>query len=584
MSQPEGDHNNPNNAREPLPSPPEAAGAALAALPDLLLRPLGDDVEMRHIFRGDIEERLRHAEVRKGELSPEQAVKWLAAQPATAPGRSPWLLPLLIIAALLTPINVGWEFYGFLPSFISSPGAPQALREAGERQVYRIPAHREDNPLLDAGYDPAAAAEKSWHAHPGDPVLYYYYLRTSVNTLDNLPPDYEATWKRLDPDNAFWLLYQARLTLCSPSLALSKTTFKSPSSVVPPAVRNAVEMLLQDAARLPQCHSYDMPLRGFLDTQRHVPVTSAQASALGMDVALRIVGADSERAEWTKLWNMAQANRPVLAADTQTYEKLKIRLGEIRDELAAADEFSNGEERLRSLERAEGIVGFRMLAALSAAVFLLLAGVLILRQFPARGPAGRMALCLRQLLDPRRLLVLVPQYVAPPVLVVVILAFFVGQREVYKLAFLLWAATPSFMLLALVLMVESARREVSRRTAFLGLRSTALQRRFGWLMAVLAGVSTVVAFCANSVNFSMLGTFYIVAGGCYGAPLLWLGVKGLLGFASPTANVRHRLIAWRLVPVMLIAAVALNIVALCLRPVERALVRMAVRQSNANLP
>jgi hypothetical protein len=568
----------------------------MAVLPDLLLRPLGEDHELRHIFRGDIEERLRNSAAGEGELSADEAAAWLASRPGAVPGREPWLLPLLVVAGLLTLLSVAWEFYDFLPSLVSSPGAPQALREAGERQIYRIPPHREDNPLLDAGYDPAAAAEKSWRAHPDDPVLYYYYLRRSVNTLDNLPPDYEATWKRIDPDNAFWLLYQARLTLCHPSTALSGgafSAFKYPYDGTPLAVGNAVEILLREASRLPHCHSYDLLLRDFLDDQRHVPVTSAQADALAMEVPLRDDGGYSDRGEWTRLSYEPEAHRSELAKVPQVYEKLKTRLGEIRDEVSAADETSSGWERAWILDRAGGVMKVRMLAVLSAAVFLGLAAVLILRQFPARGPAGRMALCLRQLLDPRRVLALVPKCVVPPVLLVVVLALFAGHREAYRIAFLpmaavspvmlsaltlLAAAMPSVMLIALTLMVESARREVSRRTAFLGLRSTAFQRRFGWIMPLLAGVSLVAVFSVAASYSSTFAALCSVAGGCYGVPLLWLGVRWLLGFVSPTANVRHRLIAGRLVPVLLIAVVSLNIVALCLHPVERSLVRKAVSQ------
>jgi hypothetical protein len=590
MSQPEGDHNNPNNAREPLPSPPEAADATLVALPDLLLRPLGDDVEMRHIFRGDIEERLRHAEVRKGELSPEQAVKWLAAQPGVIPSRKPWLLPLLVIAALLTFVAVVWEGYNFLPGFAAVPTSPPLLRQWGEKQLYVIPARRADNPLLEPGHTPATAAEACWRGHPQDPVLYYYYVSSLADSGIPLPADYDATWRSIDPDNAFWLLLQARLALTPPPLIV-RGSFSSSASGPPPPPADIprVVALLVKASRMPGCHSFEQDVAKFLKAQTLEPETFVQMSSIQIASSMRYMARGSS--SWQLVSRQASGSRDELSAlDPHGYERVAGWLNRIGEESAAADDLNDeliGSLRMETMFPSVMTMILRGEAIVSAAVFLVLAGVLILRQIPARGRAGRMALCARPLLSPRGLRWLTLKYVAVPVILMagvegsVVLT---GKIDDDLMGYLVLAPS-ALMLPALVAMVGEARHEVSRRTAFLGLRSTGFQRKLGWLLLLLALIPLLALLVllialatGHSHNSDLEAILATTGGACYGAALLWLGLKWLLGFASPTANVRHRLIASRLVPVMLIATVSLGVFALCLHPVERYLVKKTVSQ------
>jgi hypothetical protein len=149
---------------------------------------------------------------------------------------------------------------------------------------------------------------------------------------------------------------------------------------------------------------------------------------------------------------------------------------------------------------------------------------------------------------------------------------------------------PLFVLMpALVVMVEGARRETARRAGFLGLRRPDFQKRLSILMIVLSLLplfSEAAWFIALMMDESGLGIFtakltlFGVALSS-GLVVLWLTFSFLLGYAFPTANVRHRLIAARLFPVMLIAAMTFSVLALALHPVERGFVRKAIRDSHS---
>jgi hypothetical protein len=574
---------------EDHPEPPlsQPVSSPLAALPDLLLRPLGEDVEMRHIFRGDIEERLRHTEVRGGELSQNEAAAWLAARPGVVPSRKPWLLTLLALAALLTLFGVAWEGYNLLPFFATAPGGPPMFRELGEKQLYRIPARRADNPLLDTSFNPTGAAEACWRGHPEDPVLYYYYVSTLIFAGRPLPEDYDATWRSIDPDNAFWLLLQARSALTPPAVA---TATPGPASEPPPPPEAPPEVvaMLVEASQLPGCHSYDADAMKFLKEQSHEPVTFPQATGLRMSSFQPMLLPRETMADWQSLSREASEHEGELSdGDEHGYETVATWLDQIREEATNADSIAVTMSDFHYMENtvpAAMTMGLRIQTIASAGFFLVLAGVLILRQFPARGPAGRMALCARPLLDPRGSRWLALKYVAVPMILLAGLAgvvFFKRVTDDDRMAYLM-VLPPTIMLAALALMVGGARREVSRRTAFLGLRSSGFQRKLGWLLLLLALAPTVVVLIALAVGHNASNdqeaALTMIGGGCYGVTLLWLGLKWLLGFVSPTANVRHRLIAARLVPVMLIAALSLNLFALCLHPVEHYLMKKAASQ------
>jgi hypothetical protein len=473
------------------------------------------------------------------------------------------------------------------------------LRALGEKQIYRIPARRADNPLLKTDYGMmldripgvSRAAEACWRGNPRDPMLYYYYISSLVYCDKELPKDYEATWKLIDPDNAFWPLLQARLGLAPPLVRVFGPLdgFLRPASSVPPDPAKVLE-LLQQAAQLAGCHSYEVAAANFEKNQRRDPVTYIQAANLSDSVLIKSFGS------WQALSKEASGRQSELSVqDPHGYERVAGWLDQMREESTTADELIDASMNAQSLNH-EPFAGMMMVlraqSVISGGVFWVLTVVLLLRHFPTRRAASRLALCAGRLLEPRGLLRLVVKYVAAPVLILAGFACaLIFVRVMDENLIVYFAMLPAaIMLAALVLMTGSARREVSRRTAFLGLRGSGFQRKLEWLPPTLALAPLVldlllllVIAVIHHAGGSLQEQIVVGAGACcYGVALLWLGAKWLLGVVSPTANIRHRLIASRLVPVMLIATVSLNLFALCLHPAETYLVKRGLHLPPGN--
>jgi hypothetical protein len=546
-----------------------------SALPDLLLRPLGDNHELQHIFHADIEARLQlhSATLQKGEDTPADAATWLATRPAVT-SRRRWLWPLLALAVAAFTAALLLEAYEYLPRFaFTGDKTPALLREAAGRQLYSIPPNGEDNPLRDGSGDPLADAQANWQAHPDDPVSYYGYASAFIYHGRPLPPDYETTWKRLDPGNAFWPLLQARLSV----RASTRTGTPTKGEMI---------ALLHTAASLPDFHSYDAAQQSYLLSLLRRPQTSQQ-----VDAFRSVFDEHRSTPYYGNLWQVLPPSLDTWKDDLSDgpsgaaeYQKLTDQVFQLSREPSRLQPLA----RHPALDRAAFVIGVRLYVLAAAACFLLCALILTLRRLPARGAAARLALCLRQLLHPRDAWPAALAGILATALMVALGAIVSYPWTHQENSALLVALSPLlFMLTMLVLMVESTRREVSRRTAFLGLRSPRWQARVAMLMLVLsvaplvAGVTAIVSAIlidnpGNTLSSGAMHYLEFLACACYGVVVLWLAGSFLLGYAFPAANLRHRLIAARLIPPMLIASLVMTTLALALHGVERHLVKEAV--------
>jgi hypothetical protein len=560
-----------------------ASSSSPSSLPDLLLRPLGDNHELQHIFHADIEARmlLHAAALRKGEDTPADAAAWLASRPAAdddddaaaSPGRglrrlTPWLLPavavLMLVAALLL------EAYEYLPRFAFSgaTSSPALLMAAGERQVYRIPAHRADNPLLGGLASQLAAAEADWRAHPDDAVSYYRYVAYLAGLRKPLPPDYTATWQRLDPDNAFWPFFQAAYILTG--------------SLHGAAGTNDVPGLLHTAAGLPAYRSYAADQQRYLLSHLRKPETFQQIGTFGS--AIRIdVGRIPEKPAGLFPDSLLQAELSKGPTGAEDYHKL-------RDRFAGLPRWTSVIATLQPeanplLKQADFTCQARLYVEAAAVAFLLASLLLALRLFPAHSSAARLARCVRQLLRPQDMGplwlwgLLLPAAALTSAALLTYPWIFRWNTSKFVAVIPLALVPP-----VLTLMVAAAGWKLPRRTAFLGLRSGRYHRLASGLAIAVAFAPLVAGWVLlvspdderNGLSADSIAALLAMARVCYGVVVLWLSVQFFSGYASPSANVRHRLLAARLLPVMLLASVFMSAAALSLHGLERHLVKEAV--------
>jgi hypothetical protein len=564
------------------------------SLVEMLLRPLGNDFEMRHVFAGDLEERLSHSIARpeRGELTAEGAAAWLGKTQDDEEGggdgvgkavgsrRPVWLRPLAVLATVLTFVTLALEFYHDLPLAVTFWKSPPLLWEMGERQLYKMPLKREDPRL---GPALPLAAEQNCRAHPEDSVRYCYYVMILRAYDQPLPNDYVQTWRRLEPDNAFWPLFQATVEL--------QDHYRISPSSSPAVVREAVRKLLGEAASLPRCQSrFDEALR-FADGLKQPTRTYVQASvnrewSSGRKLSwiphgfwsevhgeiFGIVNSDASRIEGPPA--------DLLALEHKLKEWVEANVKEDPNQMSFPDQMLV----FNLLGRAGHIMGMRGVVILVAGLFLTLAALSGFRQHPLASRSARMTQCTWPLLRPAGLALPVWWGVVIPAGLLGMVAFLLASTHPWSGAQydLAMVFSPAVLVLpVLALTVEIARREVSRGVAFLGLRSAGFSRALGWLMIALSLVPLVILIVAGADGSPSRARerFLLTTAGCSGGlVVLWLAGKFLLGYASPAANVRHRLIALRLIPVLLLSAIALDVLALALHPVERYLVALAVQK------
>jgi hypothetical protein len=554
---------------DPAPSP---SSSSSPSLPDLLLRPLADNHELRHIFREDLGNRLQlysGSSLQKGEDTPADAAAWLATRPPVT-SRRRWLWPLLALAVLMLAAALLLEAYEYLPGYaFTATGAPPLLQDAARRQILSAPPGRTGDALLEDGWDPVPYAEANWHAHPDNAASFYDYATSFKDYRGPDPPGYEATWKRLDPGNAFW-----------PLLKAGNSVWGNVRTGTP--TKDEIIALLHTAASLPDFHPYDAEKQSYLLGLVRTPQTSGQVDAFRS--VFQRHHSDTFQT-WQRLlsrlhdWQADLSTGPHGAGD---YLKLTAEVEQLTHEASRLRPLENHP----ALRRAKQVLQVRLYILAAAGCFLLLAFALTLRHLPARSPAARLALCLRQLLHPRDAWPAMGTGIALAAVMLALGAAFSRPWDSYQTsadAFLL----PMAHLVApiLVLMVASVRLQVSPRIAFLGLGSPRWQARVAMMMTVLAltpllsgSIALIAATLSGSpeVGSHTVKGLTIVARTCYGVVVLWLAGSLFLGYAFPSANVRHRLIAARLIPPVLIASMVMSALALALHGVERHLVKEAV--------
>jgi hypothetical protein len=553
-------------------------GASAADLPELLVRPLGSGHELLHIFRAGIEERLLYAAAEKGEDTPEAAAAWLATRPAVA-SRRRWLVPLLVLAVLTTVFALAAGLGEYLPLYAFDGSAPVVVREAAKRQLFAVPPGKRASPLVTYITDPMAVGTENWTNHPGDPVFYHLLVVATMDQEHTLPQDYDASWRGVDPDNAYWLLYRihaARRTL-------------DPANPFTPGV---VLSTLQEAAALPRCHSYRQDQERLYLSEMLPPRSAAGLTARSIAYTQFRLLTGNITSDWWWLSSEIRTHAAEISAGpagAQGLQKLQDWAAELGKEEAVADPFDLSPSHGNS---AAAVAGVRASLVVAGLCLFLCAGVLGLRHWPTRSSAAGMALCVRQLLHPRDLRSILAGGMLIPggLLGIAAVAFFPWE---FRPGIALYATSiPLFLVLPLLaLMVAAARREVTCRAGFLDLRGARFQRRISWLVILvsllpfLALIPLVTSLASPSATGVMPGSWtrsgganLILAGAgcCSGAVILWLTISMLLGYASPSANVRHRIIAYRLMPALLIAAITVNLLALALYPLESRLVSEAM--------
>jgi hypothetical protein len=123
---------------------------------------------------------------------------------------------------------------------------------------------------------------------PQDPAIYQAYAQTFQQSTGHLPEDYDAHWRALEPDNAFWLALEAG--------ALAQQRSRGPGGAIAVSPENdakalRVVALLEEASRLP--HWIDRR-RELLARQRAAfrrPATLAEDAAVARETDKAEIGA-----------------------------------------------------------------------------------------------------------------------------------------------------------------------------------------------------------------------------------------------------------------------------------------------------
>lgn len=538
---------------------------------ELLMSPLKADDPQRQVLRHDLRERLKYSQPQAGDDTAQTARAWLTVR-GTAGGRSRRRVLALWAAVLAIFLGcAGFELWRMAPLLADEGMGPAWMKEETLRQLYTVPP--EEAPVAAEEALPFDEGGGPWRAHPENPVLYFTYAKAFSLRCRRLPANYEATWRKIDPDNGIWLIIQA--------FSISQVRFHRP-----PLNQPETEALLREAAVKPRIEAYDEAWDQYVIDHLRAPETAAQ------ELMIRNrLGAQRAWARQPWLWepgipltSAAQAGTSPGTPEWEAYEKISRWIGAYSTSEAAR---KNAMPRI-SAHAAPALVvvtpGCQAGLLLAALLFVgPAAGLLALRQLPAGGRAGRMASCLAALERPgdrwRLLAVAVPLPLALGIAGVLAIQ---PDRPLGGLGM----AAPGLMFLALVAIAAAgASWQISRQTAFLGLASTPPQRKITTVIAV--GTLSILAIVTTLVAVSRAGLLPPVhdpapvltsmAGLC-GVVLLCLGGKVMLGYTNPETNVRHRLIARRLLPVVLISAMALCFAALSLHAVERWAVEESQRQ------
>ncbi|MDB6079541.1 MAG: hypothetical protein JWO82_3288 [Akkermansiaceae bacterium] len=537
--------------------------AAVARLPERLLRPLNKDDPQRPVLQQDLEARLAHELAGKGDDPPEQALAWLERR---RPGRS-GLWRWLAGAVVLLLSCIALELYQEEPLLaLSKNGWSAELREEAFRRIYTVPPEKASYNIRLDQQNPVAGAERGWRAHPDDPAFYALYVELSLTHQHKLPEGYDETWRRIAPDNSLWLLYQAESQL-NPAMTAAE--------------KEAAMAQIRTAASMPRRQLYRLELQRKIIAEIRQPHTVAASillrnSQLGLSYAPGFQPAISLLTEQTQALSASEEDRDAAEKILERYAAEASQLRKFRE--ASWPPVAWRWQRMSLM-----IMLSRWTLLGLATFFLLGAGLLRLRELPAAGAPGRLARCVAALWRPGDAWKIALLGLAAPLGLGAMLCYGADARG-YVLGQLVLGLPLPLLLALLAGMVTTADFLLSRRAAFLGMRISRRRIAANALMTGMAYVAVVIpGLMLAAEKFGMilpslqprlpLLTAQEICGGAAGLVLLWLLVKVMLGYASPEANLRHRVIARGLAPACVAMAVLLGVIALALHPLERMTIR-----------
>jgi hypothetical protein len=593
-----------------------------ADLLEELLRPLGDDQELPLLLRADLLDGIAHAKPQPADDTPQQAAQRLRDLPAGARKSRCWgevsasaAAAASIAAAVLWLAAVAVD----LPE-ISMPewwsySRPDFFDRIEKRHLATLHPR---GPVFTWEWwtDPKRHSEDMWRARPDEPALYFIYCRCYNPRAGELPADYDATWRRFDPDNGIWLLLQAdRLT--------RKATTRDPKGTAkriisnPALFRQALDCVDQ-ALLLPRLETFSQHMHAAVRESSPLAQTYGDATAIRAESDLfegsshLLPGNDVMRLEFDRL--LAAHDAPALKSFLPKFRRLLARQMLAEPSTGPADiarkmvfdmskicipcddaglqgmlhPFTPADAAGWETPPPEGAAApaahtpaaqalaalvWRLSCLTAAGMLLLAVAVGWLRQIPLRGAAaGRLVDCFAPLLDrsSRRIAMLRGVWLPAGVFVG---AFCVTPARglMDPENFLTAAICVSFGLI--FNLSRTVQKQLSRRGAFLGLRPNAgldrVEEIFRWLLLLSPLPMLVNIGGVNLVPFTSLGC---------GLAFVWLFVRMLAGGdlpvpgSEPAPKPRLLLLAREMIPPLLTLAFALIAAAPVLGWLERKIV------------
>lgn len=548
-------------------------------LTELLLRPLAEDDPLRPVLRQDLAERLEQVAPPAGSLTAEQTMAFLRVRPPRK--RLGKMAILAAVVGVMVIACVGVEIYQVVPVLGQLPAAPPWLTQAAHERIFNLPM--EDTPVFESLHRSGSNAdtmERVWRKHPDDPALYFGYLLTQEGKRNTppLPADYEKTWRKIDPDNGMWALYQANADQDNVRWILGSTSV--------PGVSETVLALVMEAAAKPRLHGYAAERFDYLLRGRKPLRTVPDLYAFRMQL-LNLRAPSQSIEPWEPLSSQLSiilTMDDVPDTEREACRKVLIWIEADKAEFRRAS-FAGAMPEIKAFT----ILLERWGCLAAAAIFVVAACAVALRRLPVRGAAGRLSVCLSQLRQPRDLSIMLALALPGPLAIALGSGLCTWGEQTAERNIWITLGLMTLSLAAVLITVGS--HQVSRQSALLGLGSSSGQQRLNRAMcaAVLLGGAIWVAWLSQTppgLSSARPGMEKIMPleQALAAATGIWLLVKTLLGYTSPEAGIRHRLIASRLLPAFLITALVLTMAVLLMHSVERAAVRQILQMETIRSP
>jgi hypothetical protein len=173
---------------------------------ELATRPLAAFPELREEARAEVFGRLSHGE---GEGIAEATARLEQRTPHFSRVAA-WAVVLAVVAmgwVAAWQFRQGWSEVRSLQAVVDmggNLGADDDLKESLDEtdRAFVYAAVGNDREVI-------GNLENQWELHPELPGLYEELAHRRLAAKQGLPPDFSATWRRIDPDNGMWLFLEA---------------------------------------------------------------------------------------------------------------------------------------------------------------------------------------------------------------------------------------------------------------------------------------------------------------------------------------------------------------------------------------